>query len=150
MSGTNTKANKIDRILSRQAESNEDIENIYALIRLGHETDQATIKMLTATAHRLEAENATLRKYLGSILFQRRKVESIPTLEPQCSCATGVCKNRPGCRHRIYPTLEPKWGGLPPDSKGTPERTCQHGRTVGNGWHCTDCVCDPNKTKETI
>lgn len=83
MSGSNTKAQKIDRILSRQAETDQQLSNIFALLRLNHETDQATIKMLTATASSLEAENKRLRKYLGSVLFARRQREAaIPTLEP--------------------------------------------------------------------
>lgn len=123
MSGVNTKDSKLSRILARQVESNEDIQNIFALIRLGHETDLATIKLLTETAHRLEAENATLRKYLGSVLFQRRKVESIPTLSGElCSCAPGLCRGDWNiCRHPA--PLEPKWGNhvneLPHNTKGT-------------------------------
>jgi hypothetical protein len=81
MSGINTKASKIDRILSRQLGMEKDLENIFALMRLNHQTDQATIKLLTETARRLEAENARLRKYLGSVLFARRQREmQIPTL----------------------------------------------------------------------
>lgn len=98
-SGENTKASKIDRILTRQGQANTDIENIYALIRLGHEKDTATIEQLTATnalladvAYRLEAENARLRKYLGSVLFKRRQ------LMAGTASLSDVCRQ------------EPKWG----------------------------------------
>jgi len=36
MSGINTKASKIDRILSRQLGMEKDLENIFALMRLNH------------------------------------------------------------------------------------------------------------------
>lgn len=130
MSGTNTKANKIDRLLARQISMDEDLTNIFSLIRLGHETDQETIRKLTATntllaevAHSLEAENSKLRKYLGSELFARRQRDvQIPTLgEELCSCPPGLCYvKKNGCRHG---PLEPKWGNhpdpVPHNTKGT-------------------------------
>lgn len=137
MSGTNTKAQKIDRILARQVESNEDIQNIFALIRLGHETDLATIekltatnKLLTETAHRQDAEIVALRRQLGLALAKLRQPVAkfnetfpflaIPTLEAICSCAPGICKGDwKSCRH----PLEPKWGNhpdpVPHNTKGT-------------------------------
>jgi hypothetical protein len=33
------------------------------------------------------------------------------------------------------------------DGPDTPERICPHGRKVGNGWHCTDCLGDAERTK---
>jgi hypothetical protein len=109
MSGSNTKSSKIERILARQVAIDGHLTNIFAVMRQSHETDRATIRMLTETAHRLEAENARLRKYLGSVLFQRRKVESIPTLsEGLCDCLPGVCRGDwKRCRH---PSLEPEFG----------------------------------------
>lgn len=90
MSGQNTKDSKINRVLNRQIELNKYLDNIFALLRLNHETDQAAItslsnslKLSTEVNHRLEAENGRLRKYLGSVLFERRKREmQIPTLQP--------------------------------------------------------------------
>ena len=84
MSGPNTKASKIDRILSRQNQANDFLECLLNSLRETHIADQATIKLLSETANRLEAENAKLRKYLGSVLFARRKLEAltaIPTLQ---------------------------------------------------------------------
>lgn len=135
MSGTNTKANKIDRLLARQISMDEDLTNIFSLIRLGHETDQETIRKLTATntllaevAHSLEAENSKLRKYLGSELFARRQRDvQIPTLG-LCYCPPGTCRgDKENCRHpAIEPhthTLEPKWVNrpdpVPHNTKGT-------------------------------
>jgi hypothetical protein len=98
MSGQNTKDSKINRVISRQLVINDELVKVFALLRLNHETDTATIKLLTdtaerlsnslalatETAHRLEAQNERLRKYLGSALFARRQREmQIPTLEPR-------------------------------------------------------------------
>lgn len=95
MSGVNTKDSKINRMLSRQTMIDSELVRAFTLLRLNYEGDTATIKLLTATterlsnsltlatetAHRLEAENGRLRKYLGSVLFERRKREmQIPTL----------------------------------------------------------------------
>lgn len=107
MSGVNTKASKINRVLSRQLTINDELADIFAAVRKMHEVDQTTIQMLTSTAHRLEAENARLRKYLGSVLFERRQREmQIPTLEPSwgnravCACAPWECRGDASiCRH---------------------------------------------------
>lgn len=88
MSGTNTKAQKIDRILIRQRELDVLLTNIAALMRLNRETDTETIAMLTAVVksqeeqlNRQEGQLDRLRKYLGSELFKRRQREmQIPTL----------------------------------------------------------------------
>jgi hypothetical protein len=115
-SGENTKASKIERILSRQAATDLHLSNIAALMRLNHDTDTATIKMLTATNEKLVAANLKLiatnrllatvaqslegqlnrlRKYVGSILFKRR----------QLMAGTASLNDV-----RV-PTLEPAWGG---------------------------------------
>jgi hypothetical protein len=83
MSGVNTKASKIDRILQRQSADTQLLIDI-------SEQQVATIALLTGVADRLEAENARLRKYLGSVLFKRRRLES----------ASDVAQ-----------LLEPRWGG---------------------------------------
>lgn len=109
MSGINTKSSLLNRILARQAEASTDLGNIFALIRLGHETDQATISLLLKQLTAKDAEIATLRKYLGSVLFERRKRDmQIPTLSDHtCDCKPGVCAGRwDRCRH----PLEPHWG----------------------------------------
>lgn len=100
-SGANTKANKIDRILSRQAEADLQLSNVVALMRLNHETDTATIKRLTAVIQsqeeqltRQEGQLDRIRKYVGSVLFKRRQMQALGTSELK----------------RI-PTLEPAWGG---------------------------------------
>lgn len=71
MSGVNTKASKVDRALRRIGDISDQSASIERLSN--------SLKLATETAHRLEAENARLRKYLGSVLFARRKAE-IPTL----------------------------------------------------------------------
>jgi hypothetical protein len=111
MSGENTKASKIDRILTRQAETNLSLSNIAALMRLNRETDTQTIaeqavtikkltaanleltatnKLLSTVSQSLEAQLNTLRRYVGSVLFRRRQIQAgtaslndarIPTLE---------------------------------------------------------------------
>jgi uncharacterized protein YicC (UPF0701 family) len=115
MSAPNTKASKIDRLLSRQvtrehlreilveilrAELQELINSICEEGRLKHAwlvnhiraiedklehlpdaaQQAATIKVLSGTVQSLEAENKRLRKYLGSVLLQRRQGEQ---LEPR-------------------------------------------------------------------
>lgn len=103
MSGPNTKASKVERALRRVAELPDQYE---AIERLSN-----SLKLATETAHRLEAENAKLRRYLGSELFKRRQREmQIPTLEPKwgnsgdgcmrCACAIGTCEGYTYCRHR--------------------------------------------------
>jgi hypothetical protein len=115
-SGENTKANKIDRILSRQAEADLQLLNVFTLMRLNHETDTATIaeqaaiiKKLTAAnleltatntllatvAQSLEAQLNRLRKYVGSILFKRRQLMA------------GTLNRIPV----LHDAQEPKWGG---------------------------------------
>jgi len=107
-SGQNSKANKIDRILSRQAEADLQLSNIYALMRLNRETDTlviaeqaAIIKKLAAVVqsqeeqlNRQERQLDRIRKYVGSVLFKRRQIMA------------GTASLHDG---RI-PTLEPKWG----------------------------------------
>ena len=84
MSGQNTRASKIDRLLSRQIDMERKYNLDFAIMRLQREAQDNTVKLLTETAHRLEAENARLRKYLGSVLFERRKRDmQIPTLSTQ-------------------------------------------------------------------
>lgn len=82
MSGVNTKASKVDRILSRQAEMDKYFrgfhECLLGSLRMTHEVDTSTIKMLTETAHRLEAENQRLRKYLGKLIVERREAREDP------------------------------------------------------------------------
>ena len=103
MSGANTKDSKINRLLNRQIEADRvaseryyNVEKVFLDII---EKQEKTIAQLTATntlfattAHNLEAENAGLRKYLGSVLFKRRRLESASDVD-----------------NRI-PTLEPRWG----------------------------------------
>lgn len=107
MSGPNTKASKVDRILARQVAIDGHLTNIFAVMRQSHETDRVTIKLLTETAARLEAENARLRKYLGSVLFERRQRDAqIPTLRqiPVCNCPPGICSGTTSpfrCRHGL-------------------------------------------------
>ena len=117
MSGVNTKASKIDRILARQMDLCELVE-VVSLQNLTAIDQTAAIdrlsnslKLATETAHRLESENARLRSYLGSLLFERRKLDvKYPVMEPrfanrvggqQCGCAPGVCRDpvAPTCRH---------------------------------------------------
>lgn len=85
MSGQNTKASKIDRIL-RVLREVCDRQAVTIAMQM------ATIRMLGSTTQSLEAENARLRKYLGSVLFERRKRDAqIPTL---CPCAQFVAETR--------------------------------------------------------
>lgn len=75
MSGPNTKANKVDRALRRIVEISDQSATIEQLSNSLH--------LAAETAYRLEQENARLRKYLGSVLFARRKLQAlaaIPTL----------------------------------------------------------------------
>lgn len=74
MTAPNTKASKIDRLLSRQADANTVLVNIYTEVRDGRVFDQATIKILRAAVASLEDDNKRLRKYLGSVLFHRRQL----------------------------------------------------------------------------
>lgn len=134
---------RIDRMFAQQTAIDSNLINAEATLRLNHETDQAQIKRLTdsverltnslklatETAHRLEAENDRLRKYLGSVLFARRQLEAsidpplthlIPALKdsleilgplindlpqgrltrPICSCKAGECRGyQQYCRH---------------------------------------------------
>lgn len=80
----NTKASKIDRILVRQGEAHDRELVAHDLLQTIFR-QQATVDLLTKTAHSLEAENQRLRKYLGSILFARRRLQALelPTLEPK-------------------------------------------------------------------
>jgi DNA-binding transcriptional MerR regulator len=80
-SGENTKASKIERILTRQRELDVLLSNIAALMRLNRETDTETIAMLTAVVksqeeqlNRQEGQLDRIRKYVGSILFKRRQL----------------------------------------------------------------------------
>lgn len=91
----NTKPAKIERIRVTQLEHGAYFEDLFALLRLNHKTDTATIAKqaaiiekltaanieLTATntllatvAQSLEAQLNRLRKYVGSILFKRRQL----------------------------------------------------------------------------
>lgn len=97
MSGVNTKASKVDRAIRRIGEISEQSESIERLSN--------SLKLATETAARLEAENAKLRKYLGSELFARRQREmQIPTLDftarSPCSCGPGQfdCRGYKNCR----------------------------------------------------
>jgi hypothetical protein len=75
MSGVNTKSSKVDRALRRICDMADQSASIERLSN--------SLKLATETAHRLDAENARLRKYLGSVLFERRRWEMnrpIPTL----------------------------------------------------------------------
>lgn len=103
MSGQNTKDSKINRFLDRQIKADKVTEERYYNIEKVFldviEKQQKSIEELTATntlfattAHRLEAENARLRRYLGSVLFQRR-----------LAVANEFCA-------RPLDRLEPKWG----------------------------------------
>lgn len=101
-SGENTKASKIERILSRQAEADLQLSNIVTLMRLNHETDTATIKRLTAVIQsqeeqltRQEGQLDRIRKYVGSILFKRRQLMA------------GTASRIP----TLHDAQEPKWGG---------------------------------------
>jgi len=96
MSGQNSKSSKIERILTR-VNVLADMHQLQIDHEQGTIADQQrsieeltnSLKLATETAHRLEAENARLRKYLGSVLFKRRRLES----------ASDVAQR-----------LEPKWG----------------------------------------
>lgn len=68
MTAANTKEAKIDRILRRQGAANETLNDI-------RDQAVATIAMLTGVVESLEDENKRLRKYLGSVLFQRREAQ---------------------------------------------------------------------------
>jgi regulator of replication initiation timing len=88
-SGANTKDSKINRILQRVNTLTDmhqiQIDNEQETIA----TQQSSIERLTNSLHlstemnqRLEAENARLRRYLGSELFKRRQADAaIPTLD---------------------------------------------------------------------
>lgn len=147
-SGANTKDSKIDRLLLRQRGDRLVILEVLKLAREARIVQKLTVerlsnslKLATETANRLEAENARLRKYLGSVLFERRQREAetdtrltrlVPTLIdsleilgplindiPLCSCPPGTCqgsvigKNR--CRHCVAPSDQRLKGvlGLP-------------------------------------
>lgn len=106
MSGSNTKAQKIDRILQRQIEADRvggeryyNLEKVFLDIidkqQKNIEELTATNTLFATTAHRLDAENARLRKYLGSELFKRRQREmQIPTVHyhtyPGTNAPTGL------------------------------------------------------------
>lgn len=133
MSGVNTKAQKIDRILSRLTELGVAQLNIDELVqtifRQQGTVDRLSnsLKLATETANRLEAESSRLRKYLGGELFKRRQRDmQIPTLEPQwgnsgtleardpppiCTCPPGECRGSMiglyRCRHCITPSSRP-------------------------------------------
>jgi cell shape-determining protein MreC len=87
MTAENTKASKVGRILTRQISMDGKLDLLIdhvgerasaeffaALDRL--ESQDATIKVLSGTVQSLEAENARLREYLGSVLFRRRQVQA--------------------------------------------------------------------------
>lgn len=115
MSGSNTKDSKINRVLTRQVAINDELANLFRLMRdvytenaMSKFRDEAierlsnSLKIAVETADRLEAENDKLRKYLGGELFARRQREmQIPTLEPRfgnrslCTCVPGQCKGDP-------------------------------------------------------
>lgn len=138
MSRANTKDSKIDRLLLRQRGDRLDILEVLRLARETRIVQKLTVerlsnslKLATETAHRLEAENSRLRKYLGSVLFARRQREAsidpplthlIPTINdsleilgplindlpqgrltrPICSCKPGECRGyQQYCRHRL-------------------------------------------------
>lgn len=94
MSSANTKASKIARVRVTQLEHGAYFEDLFALMRLNHKTDTATIAeqaaiiekltaanleltatntLLATVAQSLEAQLNRLRKYVGSILFKRRQ-----------------------------------------------------------------------------
>lgn len=128
MSGANDKNSKINRLLLRQRGDRLDILEVLRLSREMQDLQRRRIhdqtgalvsignslKLATETAARLEAENARLRKYLGSELFARRQRDAqIPTMQvyaqrlyprpkPICSCAPGICGGTTSsfsCRH---------------------------------------------------
>lgn len=113
---------KTERLLAQQTASDNGLINVEATLRLNHETDQVEIarlsgsverltnslKLATEMAHRLEAENGRLRKYLGSDLYARRLREmQIPTLPLPCGCSDK--SDGTPCPHSGA-TLEPRFG----------------------------------------
>lgn len=123
MSGENTKAQKIDRILQRQLILNRNELAIVESLKEFHKIDRATIALQAATIEKLTAANLELtatntllatvaqsqeeqlnrqegqldriRKYVGSILFKRRQLMA------------GTASRIP----TLHDAQEPKWGG---------------------------------------
>lgn len=118
MSGVNNKASKESRILVRIGELSDRQLVIDDLLQTVFrqqgvvESQQKTIKsqqltmaLAVETANRLDAENARLRKYLGSVLFERRQRDmQIPTLSP----------------------MEPSWSNREPGAKPLPPEEIPH------------------------
>lgn len=119
MSTPNTKASKMERLLKR-------VSDIDVSMKARHELE-ATIKMLsttnqmlTATAQSLEADNSRLRKYLGSVLFQRRQAQV--AAEP------------------VFDTTQPAFASI--GFTLTPHHNAMRQHTFDDkGRRCTRCHC---------
>lgn len=130
MSAPNTRASKIERLLKR-------VSDIDVSMKARHELE-ATIKtlsttnqMLTATAQSLEADNSRLRKYLGSVLFQRRQAQVAKAFiaDPKWTPVTGM----PGLSFTIT-------GPLVPHMHPYVAPLSQH-TFDDKGRRCTRCHC---------